>query len=152
MIESSAPERMSVGAAMSYRYAKQDRVCIAFLGDGASEEGVFHESANFAALKKLPVIFFLENNQYSCYTGLSDRQPDRPLTDLARSYAMASEQVDGNDVIAVYEATKHAVDRATTSAIAAWLNSSPGSSAARSPRLPPASSRVAASVTLPKRH
>lgn len=103
---------LGVGAAMSYRLAKQDRVCIAFLGDGASEEGVFHESANFAALKKLPVIFFLENNQYSCYTGLSDRQPDRPLTELARGYAMASEQIDGNDVVAVYEATKRATDRA----------------------------------------
>jgi pyruvate dehydrogenase E1 component alpha subunit len=103
---------LGVGAAMSYRYAKQDRVCIAFLGDGASEEGVFHESANFAALKKLPIIFFLENNQYSCYTGLGDRQPDRPLTELARAYAMAAEHVDGNDVVAVYDATKRAADRA----------------------------------------
>jgi pyruvate dehydrogenase E1 component alpha subunit len=107
---------LGVGAAMSYRYAKQDRVCIAFLGDGASEEGVFHESANFAALKKLPVIFFLENNQYSCYTGLGDRQPDRPLVDLARAYAMASEHVDGNDVLAVYEATSRATGRARSGA------------------------------------
>lgn len=100
---------LGVGAAMSYRYSGQSRVCIAYLGDGAAEEGVFHESANFAAVKKLPVIFFLENNLYSCYTGLSDRQPDRPLTELARPYAMPSYEVDGNDVLAVHAATSAAV-------------------------------------------
>lgn len=103
---------LGVGAAFSYRQRKQDRVCIAFLGDGASEEGVFHESANFAALKKLPVIFFLENNLYSCYTGLEDRQPDRPLTALAAAHAMAVEKVDGNDVMEVYAATSRSVERA----------------------------------------
>jgi pyruvate dehydrogenase E1 component alpha subunit len=103
---------LGTGAALSYRNAGQDRVCIVFLGDGATEEGAFHESANFAALKKLPVIFFIENNGYSCYTNLQDRQPDRPMADLARAHGMPSVQIDGNDASAVHEATAAAVARA----------------------------------------
>ena len=103
---------IGTGAAMSYRNANQDRVCIVFLGDGATEQGVFHESVNFAALKRLPVIFFIENNGYSCYTDLQDRQPERPIQDLARAYGIPSERLDGNDVVAVYEATSAAVMRA----------------------------------------
>ena len=103
---------LGTGAAMSYRNANQDRVCIVFLGDGATEEGAFHESLNFAALKKLPVVFFIENNGYSCYTNLEDRQPVRPLSDLARAYGIPSVQIDGNDVFAVYNNTAAAVTRA----------------------------------------
>jgi pyruvate dehydrogenase E1 component alpha subunit len=103
---------LGTGAALSYRNANQDRVCIVFLGDGATEQGAFHESLNFAALKKLPVIFFIENNGYSCYTNLEDRQPDRPMPDLARAYGIPSVQVDGNDVLAVYDNTVAAVTRA----------------------------------------
>lgn len=103
---------LGTGAALSFRNAGQDRICVVFLGDGAVEEGAFHESANFAALKKLPVIFFVENNGYSCYTGLEDRQPDRPMTDLARAYGIPSAGVDGNDVIAVREVAACAVARA----------------------------------------
>jgi TPP-dependent pyruvate/acetoin dehydrogenase alpha subunit len=103
---------LGTGAALSYQLAKQDRVCMVFLGDGAAEEGAFHESVNFAAVRRLPVIFFLENNLYSCYTGLADRQPDRPMGDLARAYGIPSVQVDGNDVLAVHGTTAPAVGRA----------------------------------------
>lgn len=103
---------LGTGAALSYRLAHQDRVCMVFLGDGATEEGAFHESVNFAAVHQLPVIFFIENNLYSCYTGLADRQPDRPLTDLARAYGIPSVRVDGNDVLAVHVITGPAVARA----------------------------------------
>lgn len=103
---------LGTGAAMSYRNANQDRVCIVFLGDGATEQGAFHESANFAALKTLPVIFFIENNGYSCYTNLEDRQPERPMADLARAYGMPAATVDGNNVLAVHDATAAAVARA----------------------------------------
>jgi len=103
---------LGTGAALSYRLANQDRVCMVFLGDGAVEEGAFHESVNFAAVHRLPVIFFVENNLYSCYTGLADRQPDRPLSDLARAYGIPSVQVDGNDVLAVHGTTAPAVARA----------------------------------------
>ena len=103
---------LGTGAAMSYRNAGQDRVCIVFLGDGAIEEGAFHESVNFAALKKLPVLYFIENNGYSCYTNLEDRQPDRPMTDLARAYGIPAVRIEGNDVLAVHEATTAAVKRA----------------------------------------
>jgi pyruvate dehydrogenase E1 component alpha subunit len=103
---------LGTGAALSYRNANEDRVCIVFLGDGATEEGAFHESANFAALKSLPVIYFVENNGYSCYTNLEDRQPRRPLVDLGRAYGIPSVYVDGNDVLAVFDTTKEAVARA----------------------------------------
>ncbi|HLN08988.1 MAG TPA: thiamine pyrophosphate-dependent dehydrogenase E1 component subunit alpha, partial [Xanthobacteraceae bacterium] len=103
---------LGTGAALSYRLANQDRVCIVFLGDGATEEGAFHESVNFAAVHRIPVIFFVENNLYSCYTGLADRQPNRPLSDLARAYGIPSAQVDGNDVLAVHATTAPAVSRA----------------------------------------
>lgn len=103
---------LGVGAAWSFRYFGQDRVCVAYLGDGATEEGAFHESLNLAAVHKLPVVFFVENNLYCCYTGLSERQPVRPLTDLAKGYAMPSAYADGNDVEAVHAVTTEAVARA----------------------------------------
>ncbi|MBC7905464.1 MAG: thiamine pyrophosphate-dependent dehydrogenase E1 component subunit alpha [Rhodospirillaceae bacterium] len=103
---------LGVGAALAYRHFGQDRVCIVYLGDGATEEGVFHESMNLAAVHKVPVVFFIENNSYSCYIGLADRQPVRPLTDMAKAYAMPSASVDGNDVEAVQAVTAQAVARA----------------------------------------
>lgn len=103
---------LGTGAAMSYQINKQNRVCIVFLGDGATEEGVFHESANFAALKKLPVIFFVENNGYSCYTNLDDRQPRREMTELAKAHGMPAIHIDGNDVEIVYETTSRAAAHA----------------------------------------
>ena len=66
----------------------QREVTVAFFGDASVEEGVFHESANFASLHKLPVIFLCENNLYSVFTHLDQRQPKRPLTDLAKAHGM----------------------------------------------------------------
>ena len=103
---------LAVGAALTFRQRGQGHVSLAFLGDGATEEGVFHESLNFASLHKLPVIFFVENNLYSVYTPLHDRQPDRSLTDYALAHSMPSDHVDGNDVELVMHATQKSVDRA----------------------------------------
>lgn len=103
---------IGVGAALAMRQRGQDRVCLVCLGDAALEEGAFHESANFAALKSLPVVFLVENNLYSVYTRLDDRQPPRPLTDVAAAYAMPGHRVDGNDVLAVEAVTAAAVARA----------------------------------------
>lgn len=102
---------IAVGAALALRQEGTDGVAATFFGDGSIEEGVFHESMNFAALHRLPVLFVLENNLYSCYTGLSDRQPERPLADLAKAHAMAAETADGNDLEAVRAATARAVAR-----------------------------------------
>ena len=110
IVASSIP--IGVGAALGYRQRGEDRVVVIYLGDASTEEGVFHESANFAALKKLPVIFLCENNLYSVYTGLADRQPERPLEALAVAHGMPAERVDGNDVLAVRRATERAANRA----------------------------------------
>src|SRR3546814_10666950 len=81
---------MSVGTALSDALDGNGRVSVACFGDAAIEEGVFHESMNFAEQRKLPVIFLLENNLYSVYTPLAERQPDRPPTDCARAFGMAA--------------------------------------------------------------
>ena len=99
---------VGVGAAMAAVYKKQNIVSCIFVGDGAMEEGVIHESFNFASLKKLPVIFFCENNLYSVYTPLKSRQPERPLADIARGHAIKAFTVDGNDVEAVYRVSQEA--------------------------------------------
>lgn len=105
IVASSIP--IGVGAALAIRQQGKDAVAVAFIGDASVEEGVFHESANFASLKKLPIVFVLENNLFSVYTDLKDRQPPRPLTSVAEAHGMAAVNVDGNDVEAV---TAHAGD------------------------------------------
>jgi TPP-dependent pyruvate/acetoin dehydrogenase alpha subunit len=103
---------VGVGAALALKQSKASGVVVIYFGDASVEEGVFHESANFAALKKLPAIFVCENNLYSVYTALGDRQPKRPLTDLGRAHGMSAVKVDGNDVAAVRAAAIEAVARA----------------------------------------
>lgn len=113
---------MAVGAALAFK--KQNaftqpsstgrgfRVALAFFGDGATNEGAFHEALNLAGLWKLPVIFFCENNQYGEGTPQHKQAPVSQLSRRAESYAMPGVTVDGNDVFAVYEATVKAVARA----------------------------------------
>ena len=100
---------VGVGAALAFKQEKKANVAVIYLGDASLEEGVYHESANFAALKHLPAIFVCENNLYSVYTNLKDRQPPRPLTELGRAHGMPTAHVDGNDVRAVYRAATTAV-------------------------------------------
>jgi len=91
----------------------EQRVTVAFFGDAATEEGVFHESVNFAVLKGLPVVFVCENNLYSVYSPLSVRQPaGRKISDLARGHGVESYQGDGNDVTEVYSLAEQAVRKA----------------------------------------
>ena len=66
------------------------------------EEGVFHESANFASLHKLPILFVCENNRFSCFTTIEDRQPSEDFTRLAKCHNIKSQKLDGNDVLGVY--------------------------------------------------
>lgn len=103
---------IAVGAAQAFQMRSEDRVALSFFGDGAVNEGAFHEAANLAGLWRLPVILLCENNLYGEGTP-QDKQA--PITDLAKraaSYGFPGVIVDGNDVIAVYEATKEAVERA----------------------------------------
>ena len=104
---------IAVGVAFGTAMKGGQEVTIAFFGEGATEEGVFHESANFAVLKNLPVVFICENNLYSVYSPMEVRQPaGREVYEIAKAYGLASEQGDGNDAFEVYERTRQAVDRA----------------------------------------
>jgi pyruvate dehydrogenase E1 component alpha subunit len=101
---------IAVGTAFGAVMRGEKRVSAVFFGDAATEEGVFHESLNFAALEKLPVIFVCENNLFSVYSPLSVRRPEgMDIYRLAKSYGVRSYQGDGNDVIEVYKIAKRAI-------------------------------------------
>ncbi|MBE3560027.1 MAG: pyruvate dehydrogenase (acetyl-transferring) E1 component subunit alpha [Ktedonobacteraceae bacterium] len=103
---------MAVGAALAAQYRDEDTVVACFFGDGAVDEGAFHESLNLAALWKLPVIFICENNQYSMGMAVTKAWSVDSLLPRAAAYNMPGEQVDGMNVITVYEAARRAVERA----------------------------------------
>ena len=107
---------IATGAALAAQIQQIDRISVVFIGDATTEEGVASESLNFAALKKLPVIFFCENNFYSVQSPLSTRQPPRDIHRWAAGYGIASIMVDGTNVLDVYEATREAVKRAQAGA------------------------------------
>ena len=102
---------IATGHALGFHIKKADNVAVAFLGDGASEEGGVYESICFAKLKKLPIIYVCENNLYAMYTGLKQREP---LDNIAGKFSniLPSETIDGNDVETVFEAVAEAVKRA----------------------------------------
>jgi len=105
---------IAVGAGLTFQVKREPRVALSFFGDGATNEGSFHEALNLAGLWKLPVIFFCENNLYGEGTPQAKQAPVADLAIRASSYAMPGVTVDGNDVLAVYEATLAAVERART--------------------------------------
>lgn len=96
---------LAVGVAWAQRLQGSRAVALAFFGDGCFEEGVVHESMNFAALHRLPVLFVCENNEFSVYTHLRERQPRRPIHEVATAHGWTVSHGDGNDVLAVREAT-----------------------------------------------
>jgi TPP-dependent pyruvate/acetoin dehydrogenase alpha subunit len=103
---------MGVGAAFAASLKGSKDVSCVLFGDAAIEEGVFHESMNFAALKKLPVVFVCENNGYAVYTPIAKRQPPVPIFKRAPTYGMPGKRFDGNDVMTVYHETQKAVEAA----------------------------------------
>lgn len=103
---------LAVGAALASRMKRDGKVTVAFFGDGAVDQGVFHESMNFAALKKLPVVFICENNFYATNSHQSARQPHDNIAKRGESYEVAGVQVDGNNVLDVYKVAGDAVKRA----------------------------------------
>lgn len=101
---------VAVGVAFGSALKKEKKVTVVFFGDAATEEGVFSESLNFAALKKLPIVFVCENNRYSVYSPLSARQPkERDNLMIAKGYGIYAQRGDGNDAASVYQITKKAV-------------------------------------------
>jgi pyruvate dehydrogenase E1 component alpha subunit len=103
---------IAVGAAFSNRFRKTRHVACTFFGDGASNEGAFHEAANKAALYRLPVVFVCENNGYGEYTPQANHQAIVDVADRAAGYGMPGVVVDGMDAVAVYEAAGQAIERA----------------------------------------
>jgi len=103
---------IAMGAAFSNKFRKTKNVACCFFGDGASNEGSFHEAANMAGLYKLPVVFVCENNGYGEYTPQKNHQAIVDVADRAAGYGMPGVVVDGMDAVAAYEAAGEAIARA----------------------------------------
>jgi TPP-dependent pyruvate/acetoin dehydrogenase alpha subunit len=104
---------IAVGAGITSRIVKKnDCVTICFFGEGATNEGIFHESVNLAALWKLPIVFLCENNLYQVFTTVAESLPVPNVSVRAGSYGIPGVQVDGNDVPALLETVAAAVARA----------------------------------------
>jgi pyruvate dehydrogenase E1 component alpha subunit len=103
---------IGVGVALAEKMRQTGRVVIMFFGDGTSNRGQFHEAANFAAVKKLPAIFFCENNGWAVSVSAKVSTAVENIADRAAGYGMPGKVVDGNDVDAVYDATRDAAERA----------------------------------------
>ena len=103
---------MGVGSALASSIKKDQKVTVVFLGDGASEEGVFYESLNFAALRDLPVVFICENNGYATNSPQRARNATCDISGTASAYKIPGKCIDGNDVEAVYAAAKEAIELA----------------------------------------
>jgi pyruvate dehydrogenase E1 component alpha subunit len=101
---------LALGASLASKIRKDKRVTISFFGDGATGEGVLYESLNFAALKKLPIIFACENNLYSTHLPIREIRVNENISETAIPFGIKSLRVDGNNVLDVYEAGKEAVE------------------------------------------
>jgi TPP-dependent pyruvate/acetoin dehydrogenase alpha subunit len=100
------------GVALSFKLRGQDRVALAYAGDGMTSTGAFHEGFNLAAVQRAPLVVIVENNQYAYSTPTSRQTAAESFVDRAVGYGVHGEKCDGNDVIAVYEMTRRAVERA----------------------------------------
>ena len=100
---------VAVGLALEKKLARKKSIACVFFGDGATEEGAFYESVNFAIIHSLPIIFICENNLYSVYSGLEVRQPvDRKIYKMVRAMGISAQHGNGNDVEEVARKVKHA--------------------------------------------
>lgn len=103
---------IAVGVGLSIKMRKTDQVCMVIFGDGAANEGAFHESLNMAAIWKLPVVYLCENNQYAMSMSVKRSFTIENISTRAASYNIPGATVDGNDVLAVYEAISQAAEHA----------------------------------------
>jgi len=103
---------IAVGAALSFTIQKKGNVAVVDFGDGAVDEGVFYESLNFAALRRLPVIFICENNFYATYTHQSVRQAKDNIFQKAKVLGVSARRINGNDVVEVFRTCQNAVNLA----------------------------------------
>ncbi|HZM26349.1 MAG TPA: thiamine pyrophosphate-dependent dehydrogenase E1 component subunit alpha [Gemmatimonadales bacterium] len=100
------------GVTLSFKLRKQPRVGLVYVGDGATSTGAFHEGINFAAVQHCPLVVIVENNGYAYSTPVGKQTAAERLADKAAGYGIPGLTADGNDVLAVYDVTKEAVDRA----------------------------------------
>ncbi len=100
---------LALGSALKAQLEGSDRISVAFFGDGAVNQGMFHESLNLASIWKLPVLFVCENNHWAISTPFTDMSPIDNIADRACAYAMKSYICDGNDVLNVYQITANAI-------------------------------------------
>ena len=100
---------IGAGYAYALKLRKESRIAVVFFGDGAVDEGVFHETMNFAALKQLPILFVCENNAYAVHSHHLERHMQSNLCERVETYGIPAQFVGGNDVLAIHEATKDAV-------------------------------------------
>lgn len=103
---------LAVGAALGFSLKGKKNITVAFFGDGATNEGVFYESLNFASLMKLPVIFVCENNFYSTHINISKIQAIKKLYKIGKLYEIPSFQINGNNIIEVFKTTQKAIEKA----------------------------------------
>ncbi len=102
----------AVGIAYAIQYRSEEAVVMAYFGDGATSEGDFHEACNFAGVWHVPVVFLCQNNQWAISVPVKKQTNSRTIAQKAIAYGFPGIQVDGNDVLAVYAASREAVDRA----------------------------------------
>jgi len=102
---------LALGAALASSIRKDNRVAVCFFGDGATGEGVLYESLNFAALKKLPIVFVCENNLYATHMPVRECRVENSIYKIAEPFRIESHAIDGNDVLKVYEAGQKAIDK-----------------------------------------
>ena len=100
----------AVGAAYASKIQDLGKVIVVFFGDGAVDEGVFHESLNFAALKNVPLVLICENNQYAVHSNHLSRRLEDNLGQRVSTYGIPAERIEGNDVLAIHETVQRAVD------------------------------------------
>jgi pyruvate dehydrogenase E1 component alpha subunit len=103
---------IAVGSALASKLRKDSRVSVAFFGDGATEEGHFHEAVNLAGLHQLPVVFVCENNLYASHMHILERRRKDNIVETARAHGISGQCLDGNDVVVVYRAALEAIQYA----------------------------------------
>jgi pyruvate dehydrogenase E1 component alpha subunit len=105
---------VAAGLALTFRMERKDNVVVAYFGEGASNTGDFHEALNFAGVQRLPILFICENNQYAYSVPVEKSMAIDDVADRAEGYGFDGVAVNGNDVLAVYQATQGALARART--------------------------------------
>jgi TPP-dependent pyruvate/acetoin dehydrogenase alpha subunit len=102
---------IATGAALAAKMDGRGDVAVSYFGDGAAEEGVFHESLNLAAVFRLPILFVCENNLFASHMHINWRQPSDTIARFAQAHAIPAEVIDGNDIVAVFNVARQAVER-----------------------------------------